>query len=101
MDREIIHHIKEMRESDNLCLVTLVETRGSTPKPAGCSMLVNMDGRLAGSVGGGCVEGRVIELARQVIKTGRNCFFEEILNDELSGHMCGGKAIFYLEKLIN
>ena len=44
-----------------LALATLVETIGSTPLEAGSMMLVDGDGRVEGSVTGGCVEGAVAE----------------------------------------
>src|SRR3989442_185436 len=41
-------------------LATVARVRGSTPVPAGTKMLVGAEGRLIGSVGGGCVEAEVI-----------------------------------------
>ncbi|MEW5790709.1 MAG: XdhC family protein [Pseudomonadota bacterium] len=37
-------------------LVTVLRTRGSAPRPAGALLALSADGRLAGSVSGGCVE---------------------------------------------
>jgi xanthine dehydrogenase accessory factor len=49
-------------------LVTLVETWGSAPRPVGSLLAISADGRIAGSVSGGCIEDdlmqRVVELNR-------------------------------------
>ena len=47
-------------------LATVVATWRSAPRPPGAAMLVGPDGEAVGSVSGGCVEGAVYELGRQV-----------------------------------
>jgi xanthine dehydrogenase accessory factor len=51
-------------------LATVVRTLRSAPRPAGAAMAVLGD-EAVGSVSGGCVEGAVYELAREVTGTGR------------------------------
>lgn len=53
-----------------MAIATVVSTWGSAPRPRGSHMLVHADGRFAGSVSGGCVEGDVLTLAEDVIATG-------------------------------
>lgn len=48
-------------------LATVVEVRGSAPLPTGTSVAVDADGNAVGSITGGCVEGAVYELCRQVL----------------------------------
>ncbi|MEU6842180.1 XdhC/CoxI family protein [Streptomyces sp. NPDC046716] len=48
-------------------LATVVRTAGSAPHPAGTSMLVAADGRVVGSVSGGCVEATVCAVAEEVL----------------------------------
>lgn len=50
-----------------MALATVISTWGSAPRPRGSHMLVHADGRLAGSVSGGCIEGDVLALAAEVI----------------------------------
>jgi xanthine dehydrogenase accessory factor len=56
-------------------------------------MLVWPYGKLMGSIGGGCVEGEVINIARQMIGSGRFKIYDidmtgKIAEDE--GMVCGG-----------
>lgn len=44
-----------------VCLVTVIETWGSAPRPPGALLALRDDGRIAGSVSGGCVEDDLIE----------------------------------------
>ena len=50
-----------------MALATVISTWGSAPRPRGSHMLVHADGRMAGSVSGGCIEGDVLALAAEVI----------------------------------
>ncbi|MFE2847811.1 XdhC family protein [Streptomyces scopuliridis] len=56
------------REARPFALATVVDVRGSAPLPAGTSVAVDEDGEAVGSISGGCVEGAVYELCRQVLR---------------------------------
>ncbi|MGZ6259800.1 MAG: XdhC family protein, partial [Candidatus Limnocylindrales bacterium] len=49
----------------------VVRTFGSAPRPEGAVLLETADGRLAGSVSGGCVEGAAAEEIERARRTGR------------------------------
>lgn len=51
-------------------LATIIWDDGSAPRGAGSQMLVGADGLLSGTIGGGAVELRSIEMAQQWLKTG-------------------------------
>ncbi|WP_371575500.1 XdhC family protein [Streptomyces sp. NBC_01314] len=55
------------RAARPFALATIVDVRGSAPLPVGTSVAVDEDGNAVGSVSGGCVEGAVYELCRQVL----------------------------------
>ncbi|MFI9833279.1 XdhC family protein [Streptomyces sp. NPDC051913] len=48
-------------------LATVVDVRGSAPLPVGTSVAVDADGTAVGSISGGCVEGAVYDLCREVL----------------------------------
>ena len=55
--RDLLPTLNEWSEGDPLVAVaTVVGTSGSTPRPMGARLLVSRDGRMAGSVSGGCLE---------------------------------------------
>lgn len=71
----------------------VVRTFGSAPRPAGAVLLVTDDGRLAGSVSGGCVEGAAAEEIRTARRTGRERVIRYGISDEQAwdvGLACGG-----------
>lgn len=79
-------------------VATVIGTRGSTPRKVGAKMVVARDGRTFGTVGGGAVESRVIERAREVLRTPEVVRFEWRLASEDAGAMhCGGAMEFLLE----
>ncbi|WP_128377203.1 XdhC family protein [Streptomyces cavernae] len=51
-------------------LATVVEVKGSAPRPPGTCVAVDAAGRVLGSLSGGCVEGAVYDLALEVLETG-------------------------------
>lgn len=51
-------------------LVTVIGTKGSVPRGVGAKMVVWPDGRILGSIGGGCSEGEVLVIARDIIREG-------------------------------
>ncbi|WP_406169983.1 XdhC family protein [Streptomyces canus] len=55
------------REGRPFALATVVAVRGSAPLPVGTSVAVSDEGDAVGSISGGCVEGAVHELCRQVL----------------------------------
>ncbi|MGW0841246.1 XdhC family protein [Streptomyces sp. NPDC002787] len=58
------------REARPFALATVTRVSGSAPLPPGTALAVDTDGSAVGSVSGGCVEGAVYELCRQVLESG-------------------------------
>jgi xanthine dehydrogenase accessory factor len=83
-------------------LVTVVSARGSTPQKPGAKMLVYADGRIVGTIGGGCLEAEMARRARQAIATGRTLLTEFDLTPEQAGEdglICGGRMEVFIEPL--
>src|SRR6476469_7298002 len=71
----------------------VVRTFGSAPRPEGAVLLVTDDGRIAGSVSGGCVEGAAAEGIWDARKAGRERVIRYGLSDEQAWDVrlaCGG-----------
>ena len=60
--------LRRVDKGEVIAWVTVVETEGSTPRGVGAKMLVNKDGLIAGTIGGGITEARVIEEVKQALK---------------------------------
>jgi xanthine dehydrogenase accessory factor len=58
-------------KSEALALATLIETAGATYRKAGTQMLIDREGRYAGLLSGGCLEGDLAARAVDVITTGQ------------------------------
>ncbi|ATG36107.1 Xanthine and CO dehydrogenase maturation factor, XdhC/CoxF family [Phaeobacter piscinae] len=83
-------------------LATVVETWGSAPRRTGSQLAVASDGRIEGSVSGGCVEGAVILAAQEAIADGRHRLLEFGVSDEDAfavGLACGGTIRILVEPI--
>ncbi len=79
-------------------LVTLVDALGSTPQDTGAKMLVTPAGLHLGTVGGGRVEAKAIELAQQFLAA--HDATPRFVNWTLKGDVgmtCGGSVKIYFE----
>ena len=84
-------------------MATVARVRGSTPVPAGTKMLVGSEGRLIGSVGGGCVEADVIAAALAAQANQQPALLTHHLNADLAGDLglsCGGTVDIFVEPLL-
>jgi len=101
-DQEIFLKLVELKERDiTVCLATIVDTMGSTPREAGAKMIVCADGTLYGSVGGGCGENQIHSAALRCILTTQKPELLEIdLTDDIGtkgGDVCGGRMWAFVE----
>ncbi|ALE91267.1 XshC-Cox1 family protein [Arthrobacter alpinus] len=99
--RDVLAELKSEWELGNTAgLATVVRTYKSAPRLAGASMLVTRDGRAVGSVSGGCVEGAVYELAREMEHTGTAVLQRYGVSDDDAfsvGLTCGGILDIFVE----
>ncbi|WP_313703738.1 xanthine dehydrogenase accessory protein XdhC [Massilia sp.] len=72
-------------------LVTVAIVEGSVPREPGAKMLVTRDG-FAGTIGGGHLEHRAIELARAMLEGGGAARLERFALGPSLGQCCGGIA---------
>lgn len=70
--RDILSEIAALRaRGEPAALATITRVKGSTYRRAGARLLIRQDGQTVGSISGGCLEGDVVEAARDVMKTGQ------------------------------
>jgi len=90
----------ELHKHDSLVLATILETTGSTPQVVGASALFSPGGLVAGTLGGGIMEGDAQLRAAESLKNGQSVIYEFSLdadiNDEV-GAICGGSARILLD----
>ena len=100
--RDILPEIDAwVAEGTPFALATVVRTWGSSPRQPGAAMAVREDLRVAGSVSGGCIEGAVIEEAKDVLATGIPRTVTFGVSDDSAwsvGLTCGGKVKVLVER---
>ncbi len=88
------------RAGRGAALATVVETWGSAPRHVGAQLVIGGDGRIEGSVSGGCVEGAVIVEAQEAMQEGEARLLEFGVSDEDAfavGLACGGTIRVLIE----
>lgn len=81
-------------------VVTVISTKGSVPRKTGAKMIVWPDGRILGSICGGCVEAEAISKAREIIQKGGYQLSRIDLSNEVAeeeGMVCGGMMELLIE----
>ena len=90
-----------MARGEPFAIATVIATHGSAPRPIGAKLAVDAEGRIAGAVSGGCVEGAVAELAAEVL-AGAPARVERfgLADDEAweIGLPCGGLIDVHVER---
>ncbi len=102
---ELFEQIERLRRLEGrAALVTLVSTRGTTPRKEGAKMWVGEGGRILGSVTiGGCVDAQVMAEAEGVLAETAPRLLELTLGDEDAweiGLTCGGTIEVFLEPVV-
>jgi xanthine dehydrogenase accessory factor len=66
LDLQVLQQARDwLAAGQGVWLVTVIETWGSAPRPAGALLALRADGLVVGSVSGGCVEDDLIDRIRQ------------------------------------
>ena len=104
-DPEILGYLTGEKEPDmKKALATIVARRGSAPRAVGTKMLVLEDGRIIGTIGGGCIESEVQHLCLRMLheeeREGRIYTVDMTASQaEEEGLVCGGTIRVFLEVL--
>lgn len=103
MDRTLLATICEKQQNhEAAALVTIVATRGSTPRKPGAGMLIMRDGQTTGTIGGGCGEAEVRRQALTALDENRSRLFTVTLLNEAAaeeGMACGGIMEVFIQMI--
>ncbi len=98
---------KEIKNGHNVVLLYVIESNGSSPGRQGFKMAVSQSGLLSGSIGGGIMEHKLVELCRSdLLNTPFSPFIKKQIHqsgvpENKSGMICSGEqivAFFYLSR---
>src|SRR5471032_3371749 len=95
-----ISALAELQNQGEPCvLVTIIEERGSTPRNAGSKMVVSGE-RIFDTIGGGHLEYKAMQIARQMLATASHDTRLERFNLGASlGQCCGGVNVLLFEPM--
>lgn len=91
--------LEEKNQTGAVC--TIIDSKGSTPRHTGSKMLVYTDGQTLGSIGGGELESRVVDEARQAMIDGKPRLLTYSMTDPHKGDpgICGGQLQIFIEPI--
>src|SRR5438105_10713211 len=84
-----------LKEGDPFTLGIISGIKGSSPQKKGAKALFFSDGRIAGTLGGGCLEAEIQRRAQQALVTQTPSTFDLVLDHDFGwddGLICGGKV---------
>ena len=98
--KELFESIKDkLYSGENVVMSTITASSGSVPRGSGARMIVDKTGRISGTVGGGAVEYKAIELSKKLLyekKSGEKHYTLDKNDIEDIGMVCGGNVkIFF------
>lgn len=101
MDKLILQKICALQQrGEAFALLTILSTKGSTPRKAGTAMLLERTGRTTGTIGGGCGEAEAKQRALMALDEGISCTHRvSMVNDVAAeeGMVCGGVMDVFIQ----
>ncbi len=91
--------LEQVRLGSSIVMATVIRTSGSTPQKPGSSALISEDGLIAGTVGGGALEGEVLQIASNVLisRISNHYYFNLNTDQGGEGAICGGEAVVLID----
>lgn len=89
-----------LSKNQEFVLATMISRHGSVPRMAGTKMIIVPDGKIYGTIGGGLLEARTIEVALTLFSSRSAHFIGFDLTSDTTATMdmiCGGKAEVLLD----
>ena len=95
MQQEVTSEMLRLVETgEPFVLATLIDAHGSTPQKVGARLLVRGDGSTVGTLGGGCIEAEVWDVAKESLGTQKPRILDFTLNEDIAVDY--GLACYYL-----
>ncbi len=88
--------VEAARASEPVALGVITAVKGSSPQKVGAKAIFYADGRICGTMGGGCLEAEIQQRAVRSLRTGEPAEFELVLDHDFGwddGLICGGKVV--------
>lgn len=99
----LIPYILDCLEAgEPVAVAAIIGHKGSTPRTSGSKMVVHRDRRIAGTIGGGLIEARVMDACVELIQTGQSRIHEFALDKQIKDGLdmvCGGHLTVFMEAL--
>jgi xanthine dehydrogenase accessory factor len=95
--------LRLMDAGEPFVLATLVDAHGSTPQKVGARLLLRPDGTTVGTLGGGCIEAEVYEVAQAALASRQPQLLDFTLNEDIAvdyGLACGGTERIFVDPTI-
>lgn len=89
--------LEEIKNGHTICLMVVLESQGSSPGRQGFKMMITSEGKMNGSIGGGFMEHKLVELSKSLLQKGsfvpmikKQIHRKEAKRDQ-SGMICSGE----------
>src|SRR5205809_5178742 len=96
MNRLVFEALAEAAHANEAVAVGVISgVKGSSPQKVGAKALFYGDGRIKGTLGGGCLEAEIQQRAIQALRSGQAETFDLLLDHDFGwdgGLICGGKV---------
>src|SRR4051794_36079265 len=89
------HLVAASAAGEPVALGVITGVKGSSPQKVGAKALFYADGRIQGTLGGGCLEAEIQDRARRALLSETPSTFELVLDHDFGwddGLICGGKV---------
>lgn len=89
--------LEDIENGRELAIATITKAQGSAPRKEGTMMAVLEDGSIHGTIGGGKLEKKIIDLCLEAIEDGNSYGINLPLNSEGLNMVCGGEVDVFID----
>lgn len=100
--KDLIDYILDQKNNLPKALITIVSRKGSSPRDVATKMIVSQDGKMVGTIGGGCVEADIRQMALSCINNSESKLVQVDMTGqeaEDDGMVCGGVIELFVDPI--